>query len=243
MRTQKIWNLVSMINLILTLMVIVSLMSPEPGLTNFKTALSTYSPLVIKNGNGQAVAVASGVRISRKFILSCSHIAEGKNGKQVFFDGEKLKIVARDKINDLILLKVNAVGDDFPLVRISLKAKAGTEAFDCSNAGVNSGTLNYYLITNSDGKRICLDKPVIPGESGAGLFDGGGNLVGICSGAMMLNYKNDPVHFASYGFANGPIVILEFLSTVKDPDFNGCRDLLPVQTWLDRIVSRFYMKN
>jgi hypothetical protein len=238
----KLTNVLLTINIALA--VVIVLMVARPGEiysgSGLRVAEQTYARLETRNSDGKVIALASGVRLNDKLILSCAHLFEGN--QRVFFEGEKLRIVAFNRKVDLALFKVNTTRHTLPNTIIAGVAVPSRKVFNCSNADENSGTLNHYLITyNDSGKGVFhLDKPVIPGESGSGLFDVRGRLVGISAADMPVTFITDPKNFVNYGIAASPKTIIDFLYLVRDRDCDEYYNEVIVKNWFDRIMWRFY---
>ena len=242
MSQSRFTNLLLALNIVLAIVVALLVVSPwetHPG-NEFKVALKTYARLETRNAKGKVVALASGVRLNNKLILSCAHLFA--DTQHVFFEREKLKTFAYDRKSDLALFKVNTAEDNLSNVIIRKTVVPSREVFNCSNANGNSGTLNYYLITYYDrGKGVFhLDKPVIPGESGSGLFDSRGGLVGISVADNPVTFITDPENFVNYGVATSSKTIIKFLSSVRDRDCDEYYNEAIVRNWFDRIMWRFY---
>lgn len=240
----KFTNVLLVVNIVLTVTVMLMIVRPGPGKiysgNGLRAAEQTYARLETRNADGKIIDLASGVRLNDKLILSCAHLFEGN--QRVFFEGEKLGIVAFDRKVDLAIFKVNTARHTMPDTMIAGAAVPGWEVFNCSNADTNSGTLNHYLITYNDSNKgvFHLDKPVIPGESGSGLFDVRGRLVGISAADMPVTFITDSKNFVNYGIAASPKTIIEFIHSVRDRDCDEYYNEAIVKNWFDRIMWRFY---
>lgn len=227
MRQPKI--IIGMLSIVIALMTAtLALIVSSPNLRSsgkgFKTATQTYARLETRDKKGKIISSASGVILNDKLILSCAHMLRDAKNHNAFFEGEKLRTIGYDRNKDLALFKANTSERLLANTQMAKVAVPGTEVYDCSNANTNSGTLGYYFIKRSavwfdKVERVDLDKPIIPGESGAGLFDSKGRLVGIFVVAQSVSYApgGDSV---LYGIAIGPKTIAEFLSGIQDPDCN-----------------------
>ncbi len=214
--------------------------SPTKGILS---AENSSVVLVTKGKHGNDIAYASGVRLNDKFVLSCAHIFE--NGEFVFLEGEKLHVVGVDAKDDLALFKVNTNRKTMEDLEIAQSVFPFDDLYDCSNANSRQGTLNRYLVKRHNGSSLDIDKPVIPGESGAGLFNSRGQLSGIATGGYEIPYAHQPdpkrpTYFATYGTATSPEAVRSFLGKIRDRDFESYYSKVVVQNWFDRIMWRFY---
>ena len=241
MERQKVANLLlTTIAVQLSIVIFLIMTPPKPVISvkGLAIAQRSYVALESRNKQNQAVTRASGVRLNGKFILSCAHIF--KEGERVFSEGEMLRLISLDKERDLALFKINAIEDSAPIVMVAQSISRGEGVFDCSNADGNSGTVNFYLVKYSNDEILHLDKPIIPGESGAGVFNSEGKLIGVYAATQRVFFINQPENFVNYGLAIGPKTLVEFLSGVRDKDFDKYYTQAVVQTWFDRIMWRFY---
>jgi serine protease DegS len=140
----------------------------------------------------------SGVIIrSNGFILTSDHVVAGSDRCEVIFsNGQVVPAVvwARDELGDLALIKVK-VSWALPAVKLadSLKARVGQPVLAVGNAlglsldngepaatfGVLSATHRYQGGSRIYGDALQFDAAVNPGNSGGGLFDLRGQLLGI----------------------------------------------------------------
>ena len=159
--------------------------------------------------NYVAPGAGSGVIISSDgYILTCNHVVEdAKNVTVVTKDGKsyEAKIVGGDKTTDVAVLKVE--GNGFSAVQYgdTSNLSVGDLAVAIGNPmGKLGGTASVGVISalNRDivveGQRMTLlqtDAAVNPGNSGGGLFDGEGNLIGIVN-AKSLGSDIEGIGFA-----------------------------------------------
>jgi hypothetical protein len=241
MERQKVTNvLLATIAAQLSFVIFLIMIPPKPVISvkGFIIAQRSYVALESRNKQGESTAIASGIKFNGKFVLSCTHIFG--DGERVFSEGERLRLISLDRKHDLALFKSNAAEDSAPLVTVAQSVSRGEEVFDCSNANGNNGTVNFYLVKYSNGEILHFDKPVIPGESGAGVFNSEGKLVGVCAADRGVNFITQPDDFVNYGLAIGPRTLAKFLTGVRDKDFDNYYTQAVVQNWFDRIMWRFY---
>jgi TPR repeat protein len=140
----------------------------------------------------------TGFIISKKgHILTCYHVIEGSGTVKVKV-GDNLhsaKVIRKDSINDLALLKI--VGSS-PALAFSSKriAKMGQEVFTIGypnpilqgvNAKLTKGSINSLTGIQDDLRLYQISIPVQPGNSGGPLLDMNGNVIGII--VAMLDAK------------------------------------------------------
>ena len=140
----------------------------------------------------------SGFIISKEgHILTCYHVIEGSGTVKVKV-GDNLhsaKVIRKDSINDLALLKISG---SFPALAFSSKriAKMGQEVFTIGypnpilqgvNAKLTKGSVNSLTGIQDDVRLYQISIPVQPGNSGGPLLDMNGNVIGII--VAMLDAK------------------------------------------------------
>jgi S1-C subfamily serine protease len=152
-----------------------------------REAQRSYYPLMTSNG-----AVGSGVRLNSKLVITCAHLIDDNAIVFDYLGFHKLRLVGIDRENDLALLKINTPYDDYSEIKIGL-AKIGDKVFSVSNMSGFSGSVGEFTIRYSGRQIVILDKMVYRGESGSGIFNKNGKLVGIVFGwnqgkGVALNY-------------------------------------------------------
>jgi putative serine protease PepD len=161
-------------------------------------------------GNGSGV-----IYRSDGFIITNNHVVAQANEIRVTFDNGDVKsaeIVGTDPINDLAVIKVDAVDlpaiqiGDMSSVQIGELAVAVGSPFGLPGsvtAGIISGLDRPLDITSPGGDPIRLvdviqtDAPINPGNSGGALVGGDGRLIGINSAIL----TNGAPSNAGVGFA------------------------------------------
>ena len=144
-------------------------------------------------GNYVTKGAGSGVVIqSNGYILTCYHVIKGAKKITVTLSNNKsytAKVVGSDPANDLSVLKINAKGLKAATYGNSSTTKVGDQVVAIGNPlGQLSNTATTGIVSalnrrlNIDNKTLTLmqtDASVTPGNSGGGLFDASGNLLGI----------------------------------------------------------------
>ncbi len=146
------------------------------------------------------VGGGSGFFVSRDgLIVTNKHVVSDKEAEYTVFtnDGKKYeaKVVARDPVNDLAILKVD--GDDFPFLEFadSDKIEVGQTTIAIGNAlgefrntvsvGIVSGLSRSIIAGDNSGKSeqlegvIQTDAAINPGNSGGPLLDLKGRVIGV----------------------------------------------------------------
>lgn len=181
----------------------------------------------VSNGNdffGQYVqqGAGSGVIIDKDgFIVTNNHVINGANSIVVrTMDGQEYEaqLVGADAQTDLAVLKVDATGLNPATFGDSDSLEVGNAAIVIGNPlGELGGSVSSGIISALDrqieveGETMTLlqtDAAVNPGNSGGGMFDANGNLIGI------VNAKKSSSGIEGLGFAipiNGAIDIIDEL--------------------------------
>lgn len=138
-------------------------------------------------------SAGSGVIISSDgYILTCEHVVDGATRITVTLNNKKeyqATLVGTDSSNDLAVIKIRAAGLTAATYGDSSKLEVGDTAVAIGNPlGQLSNTATTGIISALDRKltignqKLTLlqtDAAVNPGNSGGGLFDASGNLIGI----------------------------------------------------------------
>lgn len=138
-------------------------------------------------------SAGSGVIIqSNGYILTCEHVIEDASSIKVTLKSGKsytAKLVGTDSDNDLAVLKISATGLTAATYGNSSKLEVGDTVVAIGNAlgelsntattGIVSALDRQLTINNQKLTLLQTDASVNPGNSGGGLFDGSGNLIGI----------------------------------------------------------------
>ena len=171
-------------------------------------------------------AAGSGVIISDDgYILTCAHVVDGADDITVQVDGTDYDatVIGSDTTSDVAVLKIDAEGLTPAVVGDSNALTVGEEVMAVGNPlGNLSGTVTNGIVSalnrdvsiqNNDGSILNLsliqtNASISPGNSGGGLFNMAGELVGI------VNAKSDASGAEGLGFAipiNNAIAIAQDL--------------------------------
>lgn len=165
--------------------IMVPAMSPDVVLRSLNACPKVFVPA----GSGSSVCIQKTAKTT--YFLTCYHVINDCNGQvKVYFGASGPLVDARlgaaDKSMDLAMLEIDDCPVDTPVVRIATQdPRVGDELF---TAGAPQGfpyltTFGHLSTPNSANIEGCevwiLDMAVIGGNSGGGLFNSFGQLVGI----------------------------------------------------------------
>ena len=193
------------------------------------SVVSINTEIIVSTGYyGQSATgsgAGSGVVISQDgYIVTNNHVIENASKITVALtNGEEYEatLIGTDDITDVALLKIEASGLDYAVIGSSESIRIGEQVNVIGNAlGRLSGTLTVgYIsgldraITMSDGTTMNLlhmDAAVNPGNSGGGVFNASGELIGVTVA------KTSSTEVEGLGFAipiNDVLPILDELMT------------------------------
>ena len=163
-------------------------------------------------GYGQSYEVpgsGSGVILSEDgYIATCAHVVEGAKSVKVTLNDDTsydATIVGTDSKNDIAIIKIEATGLTPAVVGDSETLTVGSEVIAIGNPlGELRGTATAGIISavnrtiEVEGQAMTLvqtDAAISPGNSGGGLFDASGKLIGI------VNAKVSDSRAEGLGFA------------------------------------------
>ena len=152
----------------------------------------------------------SGVIISQDgYILTCAHVVSGATSVKVQLNGSDesydATVVGQDSTSDIAVLKIDAtgltpavIGDSDALavgeVAVAVGNPLGTLSYTVTD-GIVSALNRQVTVQNNDMTLIQTDASISPGNSGGGLFNGNGELIGI------VNAKSSYSEAEGIGFA------------------------------------------
>ncbi len=163
-------------------------------------------------GYGQSYEVpgsGSGVIITEDgYIATCAHVVEGAKSVKVTLNDDTTydaTIVGTDSKNDVAIIKIDATGLTPAVVGDSEIITVGSEVIAIGNplgelrgtatAGIVSATNRTIQVEGQAMTLIQTDAAISPGNSGGGLFDASGKLIGI------VNAKVSDSRAEGLGFA------------------------------------------
>ena len=177
--------------------------------------IDTVSTVTTNNfwyGYGQSYEVpgsGSGVIISEDgYIATCAHVVEGAKSVKVTLNDDTTydaSVVGADKKNDIAIIKIEAEGLTPAVIGDSTTLTVGSEVIAIGNplgelrgtatAGIISATNRTIEVEGQTMTLVQTDAAISPGNSGGGLFDATGKLIGIVN-AKVSDSKAEGLGFA-----------------------------------------------
>ncbi len=192
------------------------------------------------DGKGQQVQAGSGSGIiltSDGYIVTCKHVVDGAETIKVILNDDtehEAKLIGSDSRSDLAVLKIDAanlspatlgdsdmltVGEDVIAIGNPLGELRGT-----ATSGIISALSREVTVENTSMKLIQTDAAISPGNSGGGLFNASGSLVGI------VNAKASSSNSEGLGFAIPVSSVKTIISDLIDHGYVLGRAYLGVYT-------------
>ncbi len=189
----------------------------------------------IRTKDPEDASSASAVRIGCRLLISNFHVlaansvtaepitTTGPTTEQKFTE---ITVKGLSAPMDLIAIE-SEIAADLPPIKFAEKISVGETVLNYSNANGTNGFLKvYYVAQGEKDGHIFLDRPAIPGESGSGLFNLKGELVGIVDSNIQLGSDEDgtpPDRF--YGAAIVTNTLKAFLKAIGENEeaFNKCK--------------------
>lgn len=164
----------------------------SPSVVEIETEVTSTSYGMF-GGTYTSTAAGSGVIISEDgYIITNNHVIEDANSiKVTTYDGKEYdaQLVGTDSKSDIAVIKINASGLTAATIGDSSKIAAGDTAVVIGNPlgtlggtvtdGIISAASREITINNESMELIQTNAAINSGNSGGGLFDGNGNLIGI----------------------------------------------------------------
>ena len=206
---------------------VASLVSPSVVVITTEQMVSSGISWFGDSYNYVQSGAGSGVIISQDgYILTCAHVIDGASNVSVqLYDSDQqytATVVGSDSVADIAVLKIDATGLTPAVIGDSDKLAVGEEVVAVGNPlGTLGGTVTNGIISalnrpvTVEGNQMTLiqtNAAVSPGNSGGGLFNANGELIGI------VNAKSDDSEAEGLGFA---IPINTATQVAKDLIENG----------------------
>lgn len=212
------------------------------GIDTYYNASSTYGGLFGSdqtNENGQ-VQYGSGSGIiltSDGYIVTCKHVVDGVDTIKVILNNDQeyeAKLVGSDSRSDLAVLKIDAsgltpatlgdsdmltVGEDVIAIGNPLGELRGT-----ATSGIVSALSREVTVGSIKMSLVQTDAAISPGNSGGGLFNASGSLIGI------VNAKASSSEAEGLGFAIPVSSVKTIISNLIDHGYVLGRAYLGVYT-------------
>jgi len=164
----------------------------SPSVVEIQTEVTSTSYGMF-GGTYTSTAAGSGVIISSDgYIITNNHVIENANSITVTtYDGKEYsaKLVGTDEKSDIAVIKIEATGLTAATIGDSSKIQAGDTAVVIGNPlgtlggtvtdGIISSASRELVVNNESMELIQTNAEINSGNSGGGLFDGNGNLIGI----------------------------------------------------------------
>lgn len=164
----------------------------QPSVVEIVTELKSTSYGMF-GGTYTSEAAGSGVIISSDgYIITNNHVIDGATSiKVTTYDGTEYTgtLVGTDSKTDIAVIKIDATGLTAATIGDSSKIAVGDTAIVIGNPlgtlggtvtdGIISATSRELVINNESMELIQTNASINSGNSGGGLFDGNGNLIGI----------------------------------------------------------------
>ena len=192
-------------------------------------------------GYGQSYDVpgsGSGVILTEDgYIATCAHVVEGAKSVKVTLNDDTAydaTIVGTDDKNDIAIIKIDATGLTPAIVGDSTTLTVGSEVIAIGNplgelrgtatAGIISATNRTIEVEGQTMTLVQTDAAISPGNSGGGLFDASGKLIGI------VNAKVSDSRAEGLGFAIPVNSVLDEISDLLNYGYVTGRPYLGVST-------------
>ena len=192
-------------------------------------------------GYGQSYEVpgsGSGVILSEDgYIATCAHVVDGAKSVKVTLNDDTsydATVVGTDAKNDIAIIKIDATGLVPAVVGDSETLTVGSEVIAIGNplgelrgtatAGIISATNRTIEVEGQAMTLIQTDAAISPGNSGGGLFDATGKLIGI------VNAKVSDSRAEGLGFAIPVNSVLDEISDLLNYGYVKGRAYLGVST-------------
>ena len=186
----------------------------------------------------EAPGSGSGVILTEDgYIATCAHVVEGANSAKVTLNDDTsydATIVGTDKKNDIAIIKIDAKDLTPAIVGDSTILTVGSEVIAIGNplgelrgtatAGIISATNRTIEVEGQAMTLIQTDAAISPGNSGGGLFDATGKLIGI------VNAKVSDSRAEGLGFAIPVNSVLDEISDLLNYGYVKGRPYLGVAT-------------
>lgn len=172
-------------------------------ITEFSTATTYFNSSYTSEGNGSGVIISAD-----GYILTNNHVINNaekitvrlRNGKEY-----EASLVGQDSKTDIAVIKIDATGLSPATIGDSSKTRVGDFVLAIGNPlGKLGGTVTYGYVSalereiGIDGSTMNLmqfDAAVNPGNSGGGLFNSNGELIGVVN-AKSTGYSVEGIGFA-----------------------------------------------
>jgi serine protease Do len=186
----------------------------------------------VQSGSGSGIILTSD-----GYIITCRHVVNGAETIKVILNDDteyEATLIGSDSRSDLAVIKINAtgltpatlgdsdmltVGEDVIAIGNPLGELRGT-----ATSGIISALSREVTVENTDMTLIQTDAAISPGNSGGGLFNASGSLIGI------VNAKASSSNSEGLGFAIPVSSVKTIISNLIDHGYVLGRAYLGVYT-------------
>ncbi len=188
------------------------------------TIKSTYSSnyFFFDNGSSYSTSAGSGVIISDDgYIVTNNHVVEGISSDEdievKLYTGEtyNAKLIGSDSRTDIAVLKIDETNLPYSIFADSSKLVLGEDVIAIGNP-LGTGIACSNGIISAPEKEIYINKvyltviqtnaAVNAGNSGGGLFDLNGNIVGIVNAKKSANYSETSIEGMGYAIPSNTVI-------------------------------------
>lgn len=212
--------------------IIARAMSSIVGIDISQTGRNYWGMATVNTGSGSGVIITSD-----GYIATNNHAVEGANEIKVYLqDGTEYKAtyIGADSRTDLAVIKIDASGLIPATVGRSSELKVGDQVFAIGNplgelmstvtSGIISGLDRSIVIDGNEMTLLQTDAAVNPGNSGGGLFNARGELIGI------VNAKSTGFEVEGLGFAIPSDLAINVLRDLMDLGYVSGRPYVGIST-------------
>jgi len=193
-------------------------------------------------GSGTVVGI-------RGEILTAAHVVHGCNTIQIVLPNGRLetaRVEGLDPIGDLALLRIAMIGGAPPRIREDLVPGESVHVFGFPKVAEGHSVLSTSRVASLTGPRgerdaITVDGRISVGESGAGVFDSHGNLVGVAYSVSDRRwYAVGAARISEFLLAHG--VPISFGATTEQPSLTRIANYLRtisvnIRCWSSNLTS------
>lgn len=184
-----------------------------------RATLPSVVLLILEDENQQPLAFGSGFAVGRELIVTNLHVVLGATSGKVKASSAQTRplpisgIVASDRSNDLVLLRVSGLEiEPLPLADAYAEPEIGDRIYAAGNPKGLEGTFSEGVVSakrEADGSSILqITAPISPGSSGGPVVDKRGAVVGV-STATLTDGQN-------LNFAVGASLVRDLLGHTHD---------------------------
>lgn len=223
-----------------TVNMIQNCMATAVGITTTVPASSYYNVYGYNNSKGDSDEISygtgSGIVLTQDgYIVTCAHVIDG--GQKIYVcmqDGTEYsaQIVGKDAQSDIAILKIDAQNLPAATLGNSTNTVVGEKVYAVGNplgkficsvsTGIVSGLNRTLTLDGQDFTLMQTDAAVNPGNSGGGLFNSQGELIGV------VNAKTQNIGVEGLGFAIPVDSVKTIIADLMDLGFVSGRPYLGV---------------